>query len=168
MKTNKRLLIVDDEPEALKGYEQFLLPKKKTQTRRSSRTRDKSVKSTHAIGESDSEFELIKASSGEEAIHLFHREKEAKRPIAAGFFDVKLGAGMDGLEVIREIKAKDRNILCVVVTAYQDRSVDDLDQFFGEDFKDRWDFLSKPFTQGEIVQKRDRWLLLGTERFNLE
>ncbi|MBI3544566.1 MAG: HAMP domain-containing histidine kinase [Deltaproteobacteria bacterium] len=39
------------------------------------------------------------------------------------------------------------------VTAYQDRSVQDINQLFGPKFKDQWDYLNKPFTQGEIIQK---------------
>ncbi len=41
---------------------------------------------------------------------------------------------------------------CVVVTAYQDRSVEDITKIFGVEFSDRWNFIPKPFTSGEILQ----------------
>ncbi len=165
MKKNNRILIVDDEPEALKGYEQFLIPVKNKNVRKSSRSQ---ATSTPLNATSANEFEILKASTGEEAIAIFKKEKAEGRHIAAGFFDVKLGPGIDGLEVIKQIKEIDSDILCVVVTAYQDRSVEDIDQFFGEDFKDRWDFMTKPFTQGEIAQKARQMIAAWNRKIQLK
>jgi signal transduction histidine kinase len=47
----------------------------------------------------------------------------------------------------------DVELLCVIVSAYQDRSVDEILKIFGEEYADRWDFLTKPFSTNEIVQK---------------
>jgi two-component system NtrC family sensor kinase len=96
---------------------------------------------------------LLIASSGEQAVELVKAERDAGRRVAAGFFDVKLGAGMDGLQTIQAVRALDPDLYCVVVTAYHDRTVEEINRLFGESFKDRWDYLNKPFTQGEIVQK---------------
>ena len=98
-------------------------------------------------------YNLLLAKSGEEAVEIVKKEMAAGRRVAAGFFDVKLEGGMDGLSTISAIKAMDKEIRCVVVTAYHDRSVEEINQLFGEEFKDQWDYLNKPFTQGEIVQK---------------
>jgi signal transduction histidine kinase len=145
---NRSLLIVDDEPETLKGYSEFLSPSLQGTVKRSSR----SAASPDAPVSKDS-FRLLLAKSGEEAVEIFKAEKAAGRRVAAGFFDVKLGAGMDGLATIQAIKAIDPEIFCVIVTAYHDRTVDEINELFGEDFKDHWDYLNKPFTRGEIVQK---------------
>ena len=40
-----------------------------------------------------------------------------------------------------------------MVTAYQDRSIDEISTLFGESFAERWDFLAKPFSHNEILQK---------------
>lgn len=150
MEENRTLLIVDDEQETLKGYSEFLTPKEAVVVRKSSRK-------LYGTGPQETPgiepYRLILAKSGEEAIKLFETELKEGRRVAAGFFDVKLGAGMDGLATIHAIKAMDRDIHCVVVTAYHDRTVEEINQLFGEDFKDQWDYLNKPFTQGEIVQK---------------
>ena len=60
---------------------------------------------------------------------------------------------LDGLQFIREAWKSDPGLLVVVATAYQDRSVDEIDRVFSRQFQDQWDYLNKPFTQGEIVQK---------------
>ncbi len=60
---------------------------------------------------------------------------------------------MDGIATIRRIKELDPNLQCVIVTAYQDRNIEEIGKIFGPDFSDRWDYLSKPFTSAEITQK---------------
>lgn len=165
MEENRTLLIVDDEQETLKGYSDFLNPPEKVVVRKSSRK-------LYGTGPTEApaleKYRLILAQSGEEAIKLFEAELKNGNRIAAGFFDVKLGSGMDGLATIHAIKALDKDIHCVVVTAYQDRSVEEINQIFGEDFKDQWDYLNKPFTQGEIVQKARQMVAAWNRKRYLE
>lgn len=147
---NRTILIVDDEPETVKGYVDFLTPKNNVPVRKSSRQPfGTGPDKTPAL----ENYRLLTASSGEEAIKTVESEMKQGRRVAAGFFDVKLEGGMDGLATIHAIKALDKDIHCVVVTAYHDRSVDEINQLFGEEFKDQWDYLNKPFTEGEIIQK---------------
>lgn len=151
---NRTLLIVDDEPETLKGYADFLAARDSSPGRRSSRTKAEGAQAPSLASPMPSEqYNLLMAKSGEEALELVKKEMEAGRRVAAGFFDVKLDGGMDGLATISAIKAMDKDLRCVVVTAYHDRSIEEIHNLFGEDFKDQWDYLNKPFTQGEIVQK---------------
>lgn len=165
MEENRTLLIVDDEAETLKGYASFLNPKEAVVPRKSSRR-------LYGTGSQDvivqEGYRVLLASSGEEAVQLFKDEAKAGKRIAAGFFDVKLGSGMDGLATIHAIKSMDKDIHCVVVTAYQDRSVEEINQLFGEDFKDQWDYLNKPFTQGEIVQKARQMVSAWNKRRQIE
>jgi len=151
MEENRTLLIVDDEPETLKGYRDFLTVKQVQPVRRSSRR----LYGTGPIEppQAEEEYRLLCAESGEEAIKLVQAEMQAGRRVAAGFFDVKLGGGMDGLATIHAIKSMDKDLHCVIVTAYHDRTVEEINQIFGPEFKDQWDYLNKPFTQGEITQK---------------
>lgn len=154
MAENRTILIVDDEPETLKGYAEFLAPfAGSTPTRRSSRRGAGDSQDAVAPGASIESYNLLLAESGEKAVEIVKNEMAAGRRVAAGFFDVKLEGGMDGLQTIQVIKAMDKDLRCVVVTAYHDRSVQDIHQLFGEEFKDHWDYLNKPFSQGEIVQK---------------
>ncbi len=153
MDTNRTLLIVDDEPDTLRGYREFLTPSAASPGRRSSR-REQGTAQDPLASLTDSEaYRLLEASTGEQAIEIVKSEIAAGRRIAAGFFDVKLGPGIDGLTTIQEIRKLDPDLHCVVVTAYHDRTVEEINKLFGEEYKDRWDYLNKPFTQGEIVQK---------------
>lgn len=152
MKENRRIIIVDDEPEALKGYSEFLSPETNPYTRKSSRGATPPPASPAQLPGYE-KYEILLAPSGEEAVRIFQAELDAGREIAAGFFDVKMEGGMDGISTIQKIVALDPRIYCTVVTAYHDRSVDEIHQIFGEEFKDHWDYLNKPFTRGEIVQK---------------
>ncbi|MCC7441822.1 MAG: response regulator [Bdellovibrionales bacterium] len=161
---NRNLLIVDDEPEALEGYRQFLAPPDRPGPRSSSRREGSAAAATPHERET---YTLFLASSGKEALQIFQRELGKGNEIAAGFFDVKLGGDMDGLQTIQAIKALSPDLHCVVVTAYQDRGVDEIQELFGEEFKDHWDFLNKPFSQGEIVQKARQMVAAWNRRRQL-
>src|SRR5438105_2571131 len=100
LEENRTLLIVDDEPETLKGYQEFLTPKEQAPARRSSRQ-------LYGTGPEKTQkletYALLLAKSGEEAIKILQNEMKQGRRIAAGFFDVKLEGGMDGLATIHAI-----------------------------------------------------------------
>lgn len=167
MAENRTLLIVDDESETLKGYSEFLSPRQTTPPRRSSRRSESSAEDSSAPAPAEN-YQLLLASTGEQAVELVRSELAKGGRVAAGFFDVKLGPGMDGLSAIREIRKLDADIHCVVVTAYHDRTVDEINQLFGDDFKDQWDYLNKPFTQGEIIQKARQMVGAWNRRRQIE
>ena len=161
---NNRILVVDDEKDIVQAYVDLLNPTRSGSVKHSSR---KSAAVNNAEEKANvSEYEILKAYSGEEALELIQAEYKAGRRIVGGFFDVKLEGGMDGLQLIRELWKLDPDLLCTVVTAYHDRSIDDIDQLFGSQFKDQWDYLNKPFTQAEIVKKPGKLWHLGTEKNN--
>lgn len=148
MTENRRLLIVDDEPEIRAGYRSALNPSAPP-VLSSSR-----VPSAPAESASSSRrFEIVEASSGEQALEILLTELAAGRRFAGAFVDVRMPGRLDGLQFIREAWKSDTGLLVVVATAYQDRSVDEIDRLFSVQFQDQWDYLNKPFTQGEIVQK---------------
>ena len=140
----------------MQGYRDFLCenlgeaPASRKSSRQATSNSPQEAVPSPRSGES---YRLLSAASGEEAIALVKQELAEGRRVAAGFFDVKLEGGIDGLTTIQEIKKLDPDLRCVVVTAYHDRSVDEINTLFGEAFKDHWDYLNKPFTRGEIVQK---------------
>ncbi len=162
VEVNKRLIVVDDETSIVEAYIDFLVPKRTNTPKRSSRLVQGPLTS------SESEYEILVAHSGEEALLVLRRELQAGRRIAGGFFDVKMDGGMDGLETIQQIWKLDPDVHCTVVTAYHDRNANDIDQLFGPRFKDQWDYLNKPFTQAEIIQKARQMLAAWGRRRALE
>lgn len=148
---NRKILILDDEPGVLDAYRIILEPGPSAAPIVSSR---RNANAQAGLQKAQAEtFDVHYYKSGPEAIAAIEKALVEKAPFAGGFFDVKLGGTMDGIEVIRQIKDRDPELLCVMVTAYQDRSVDEIANIFGAEFADRWDFLSKPFTRNEILQK---------------
>ncbi|MBI3554944.1 MAG: hypothetical protein HY074_01620 [Deltaproteobacteria bacterium] len=148
--SNNRIICVDDETNIVQAYVDFLAPAPVGTTKRSSRGQPTA---SAAVDSATDEYVILRAHSGQEALTLMKGELAAGRHVAAGFFDVKMGGGLDGIQTIQEIWKLDPGMHCTIVTAYQDRSVQDIGNIFGPRFKDQWDYLSKPFTQGEIVQK---------------
>lgn len=148
-KWNRRVLLVDDEVEILKAYEKLLGPKDTSSGIQSSR------RSTVVpiVAAKRTEFEIVKASSFDEALEEVKKAKITNKPFAMAFFDVRLGEQRDGVELANEVKKIDSRIGIVFVTAYNDRSLDSIASVLGDEICDQWDFVNKPFNDNEIVQK---------------
>ena len=138
MSDNRRVLLVDDDPEVLATYREVL-------TGRARRHRNRGRQSTPS-------FELFSVTSGEEAIELVRSELQSGRVFACGVFDMRM-PGLDGMDTIREVRRLDPNLLCAVCTAYSDRTIDEIDELFTVAEKDQWDYLQKPIAASELMQK---------------
>ena len=114
------------------------------------------LQAPHQTTKLDDQFELTLVPTGEEAIEAVKKSLAEKKPFALGFFDVLLGTGIDGIETVKRIHALDPEMYAVLVTAYQDRHVDSIRSLFGKEFQDRWDYLNKPFSEGEILAKSQK------------
>ncbi|MBI4405671.1 MAG: hypothetical protein HY537_16045 [Deltaproteobacteria bacterium] len=145
---NQRLIVLDDELSLIDAYKTILGPPPQRAVIKSSRQA-----AAYGITSVDPIFDVTYVSSGTEALALIEKAFKQGKGFAGGFFDVKLGPGIDGIEVIRGAMNIDADIHCTIVTAYQDRTVDELRKIFGEKQSERWDFLTKPFTRSEILQK---------------
>lgn len=151
---NRRILVVDDEPEIAKGIQALLGGKSGNVLPLpvSSRSRQKPVASdsTSPVGKG---FEVVVCHNPNEALRAVEESIATGKPFAMGFFDVLMGADIDGIELVKKVFAIDPFISAVFVTAYQDRNVDSINQYLDEKNADRWDYINKPFTEGEIIQK---------------
>lgn len=144
---NCRVIVVDDEPEILRAYKAILQPAQPQTAVKSSRL--KVVQQSDII---PSDFEVTQAASADEALKLVREAIHQGRPFAMGFFDVMLGPqSMDGIQLVKEIREIDPNMHAVFVTAYNDRNVDSINKILGG--SEFWDYLNKPFAEGEILQK---------------
>lgn len=152
---NHRILIVEDEHAIADAYRDILGAMAQTVVplRRSSRTVAPAGAPSPAPPAVANAFELTVVHDAEKAIaEVKHALKEG-HPFTMGFFDVLLGGGMDGIELVKQINELDSNLYAVFVTAYADRGVDAIQSFLGEENASRWDYLNKPFSKGEVLQK---------------
>jgi len=154
---NNRILVVDDEPEILQAYRTILsghnadVVSITSRTSRSSKVAPAQSSPPVAANAKTERFEVVVANSADQALKLVREAASQNRPFAMGFFDVLLGQGMDGIELVKEIRQIDPNIYAVFVTAYNDRNIDSIHQVLGA--TELWDYLNKPFSEGEIEQK---------------
>jgi signal transduction histidine kinase len=151
---NWRVLIVEDEPSIAHGIKNILTPAGNVVpiTTRSSRQVASAAQAPVQPAIKD-QFEVTWAKNPKEALELVKNSILTNRPFALGFFDVLLGADIDGIELVKQIHQIDPKIYAVFVTAYHDRTVDSINQVLGPDKSDRWDYMNKPFTDGAILQK---------------
>jgi signal transduction histidine kinase len=150
---NRRILIVDDEVSIAEGIRSLLSPTSENVIpfRRSSRSGASNA--TTATAPAAIAYEITVVNNPHAALQAVKQSLADGKPFAMGFFDVLLGADMDGIELVKQVQNLDSQIHAVFVTAYQDRSVDSINEFLGGDKSDRWDYINKPFTDGEIIQK---------------
>lgn len=152
---NRRIIVVDDEKEIANSYQLVLSSNSVgnvTPIRRSSRSQSATPNENSTL-EANYNYEITVCYNAADALLNVRNAIDSGKPYAMGFFDVRLGEGMDGIELVKEIHKIDPNLFAVFVTAYQDRSVDKINQFLGKNAEDKWDYLNKPFAEGEIIQK---------------
>jgi signal transduction histidine kinase len=94
-------------------------------------------------------FSLSFASQGQEGYQLAEEALELE-PFAMAFVDVRMPPGWDGMETAIKIRQLDPNIELVIVTAYSDRSMEEIVRNVGA--SDKLLFLRKPFDPEELKQ----------------
>ncbi len=140
---NNRILVVDDEPSILELYLDFLAPKDDGLGELSVL-----MGATVQSEPNDREFQVVTANQGKEALCKVEEAMELGTPFSVAFVDVRMPPGWDGLETAQRIREIDDDIHIVFVTAYSDRSVDEMQQALNKNTM----LMSKPFAGEEIVQ----------------
>ncbi len=155
------VLVVDDEEGILESYRQFLTPADGADSalERLRRLRGGDASAANAAATVavsrvlPAGWSLALARSGEDALALGRALAEKGGQICVGLFDVKMPSGIDGIETMLQLLQVFPDMRCGVVSAYHDRSVDQINALLSPVHKDIWDFLAKPFTEPEIRQK---------------
>ena len=152
------IIVVDDEEGILQTYEHYLGAEMAEGVIQSVR-----LPLSGMCDAPEAQYNLLLCRTGETAVDAARREYRHNQRIQIGFFDMKMPGGIDGLETIRQIRAIDKDIYCIIVTAYQDRSLDEISKVFGTAY-DHWDYMNKPFTGNEIIQKARNAMALWRRR----
>lgn len=147
---NHRILIIDDDHEIRNSYRTVLAPQDGDYT-------PSNVQLAKLLGNvisSESSavprFELSFAGQGSEGIAMVESALEKNEPMAAAFIDIRMPPGMDGMETAARIRNIDADIEIVIVTAYSDRSREEIVRVVGG--PEKLLFLRKPFDPEELTQ----------------
>ena len=146
---NTRVLVVDDQQQIHDDFREMLLP------RRTTAASDDLVAAfmdppSHRSGLALPPFDLRHARNGEEGCAAIAQAHERNEPIAVAFVDVRMPPGIDGVEAVRRMRAVDRDLEVVIMTAYSDKP---LSAIIGDvDLLHKILYVRKPFAREEVQQ----------------
>jgi len=143
---NRRILIIDDDPDILNSYQNILAPSQGMKGQSSDH-----VNRLLAIGEEEKKgFSVDMATQGEEAFNMVRDRLVEDKPYALVFIDVRMPPGWDGIQTAARIRQIDPHIEIVIVTAYSDRTLEEIIKGVGS--PEKLILLRKPFDPEEIIQ----------------
>jgi PAS domain S-box-containing protein len=147
------ILVIDDEERMLELYRKVL----------GGRTRDSHGDALQALegvmGEAITvqkqneepvvkEFSVTVANQGKQGVELAQQAIEENRAFPVAFIDMQMPPGMDGLETAKALRALDKRIYIVIVTAYSNTSLEQINEALRYDVL----YVHKPFDRQEILQ----------------
>ena len=158
---NYRVLIVDDEAGIHSDFKDMLNPNRKwTLTGPLAETFLDKVPENRTVFLPN--FELLHATSGEEAQDIICTAKASNRPIAVAYMDVRMPPGIDGVEAIRRIRQVEKDVELVIMTAYTDKPLPEIVRDM--QLLNKLLYIRKPFAPEEVQQIT----LSLVERWNIE
>ena len=144
---NRRVLVIDDDPAILKLYQEILT--KSAPIPSNNYFNMVEAPQTEAEeNQSEEYFGVSVASSGQEGIELACAAHDKGSPFPIAFIDMRMPPGIDGLETARNLRKLSPWIYIIIVTAYSDRTIDEIQQALEHDVI----FLQKPFVHDVIFQ----------------
>ncbi|VVM70605.1 putative bifunctional diguanylate cyclase/phosphodiesterase [Pseudomonas fluorescens] len=146
VRTNRRILIVDDTPSIHDDFRKILGPETDD---------EQTLAGTEAalFGTPQTDrltFHLDSAYQGQEALELVIRALAEGRPYALVFTDMRMPPGWDGLETIEQLWQADPHLQIALCTAYSDYTWEAMAERL--EFGDQMLVLKKPFDSLEIRQ----------------
>jgi CheY-like chemotaxis protein len=94
------------------------------------------------------QYDLLLVNSGEKAIHAHAEVLSQGQQVAVALVDMRMPPGMNGLETAVALRKQDPNIYIVIITAYSDYNIDEIQGALQHDFI----LLSKPVDPEEFRQ----------------
>ena len=155
---NLRVLVIDDDPDILQTYRTILDSTTESDDLGDDLFSGEAVKRPRPRQRMG--FEVTTVPQGLEGVEAASEAITQGSPYSLVFTDMRMPPGIDGLETARRILEIDPDIEVAIVTAYSDRSIQEMDHVLGEN---RFLLLKKPFDSDELVQMAQfltfRWKL---------
>ena len=143
---NNRILIVDDQDDIHRDFEEMLKPGLiKASTDDLATAFDSDMDEDFLP-----EFALLHARSGKEAHEKVQEAIEENNPVAVAYIDVRMPPGWDGVETTRKIREIDKSIEIVIMTAYTDKPLSEI--IHDMELLHKLLYIRKPFAREEIQQ----------------
>ncbi|MDR6916262.1 diguanylate cyclase (GGDEF)-like protein [Pseudomonas sp. 3296] len=146
VRTNRRVLIVDDTPSIHDDFRKILGPE--TEDEQTLAGTEEALFGTQQPDRLT--FQLDSAYQGQEALELVKLALAEGRPYALVFTDMRMPPGWDGLETIDQLWKADPHLQIALCTAYSDYSWEAMAERL--EFGDQLLVLKKPFDSLEIRQ----------------
>jgi len=148
---NKRIIVVDDDTDIWEAYKAILAPHQLVGKFTAQKKMEELVADVGKKELPASEcFDVSFASQGQDGFELVKQSIQAEKPYAVAFIDVRMPPGWDGMETAMQIRDVDPDIEIVIVTAYADRSREEIAQAVNPPHKLL--YLRKPFDLDELNQ----------------
>jgi diguanylate cyclase (GGDEF)-like protein len=146
VRTNRRILIIDDTPSIHEDFRKILGPE--TEGEQTLAGAEEALFGTVRLDRLT--FQLDSAYQGQEALELVKRARAEGHPYAMAFTDMRMPPGWDGLETIEQLWKADPHLQIALCTAYSDYTWEDMAERL--EFGDQLLVLKKPFDSLEIRQ----------------
>jgi len=149
--SNNRIIVIDDDPDIWDAYKAILVPQQ-LEEKFSAQKKMEELIADADLGSLpvQENFDVSFASQGREGLELVEKSLQKNKPFAIAFIDVRMPPGWDGMETAVQIRAIDPDIEIVIVTAYADRSREEIVQAVEPPHKLL--YLRKPFDLDELKQ----------------
>lgn len=163
---NSRVIVIDDDREIWEAYRAILAPQQIEGGSSAQKRMDELVVKAGLTEVSEQRnFDVSFASQGREGLQLVEKSLQENAPFAIAFIDIRMPPGWDGMETAVKIRAADPDIEIVIVTAYADRSRDEIAKAVTPPHKLL--YLRKPFDLDELKQIAlslcAKWYIARTE-----
>lgn len=164
---NTRILVIDDEEIVRDSIREILFPRKKDDSDLLEASLDLFDEEEPILKESYSSYQpafiMDEANNGKSGLEKVKLALEKGEPYAVIFLDMRM-PGWDGLTTCMEIRKIDPKAQVFFVTAFTDRSIDEIIHLAGGDVG----YLSKPFVAEEIIQLATKGIYDWQRLINLE
>ena len=148
---NKRIIVIDDDPEIRQVYQDILAPDPNHFSTRQKMSLLLDQETTSEINPNPNlQFDLTFAADGQSGFDHIKQAISQSKPFAVAFIDIRMPPGWDGMDTAAKIRKIDPHIEIAIVTAYSDRSREEIVQAVGA--PDKLLFFRKPFDPEEITQ----------------
>lgn len=142
------ILFIDDDENVIEGYKHIFNRPDQSKLDELSDLLELSHSNPSLFA--DENYRIFTASGGLNGIDIVEQQYNQDDPIKVAFIDMRMPPGIDGAETARMIARIDPNVEIVIVTAYSDTKLHEINEIIGR--SDKLLYLKKPFDPMEIRQ----------------